>query len=267
MKKILMAAMAVMAMSGCKSDEGEKVLVLYYSQTGTTKAVAEVIAEKMGADIEAIEAVEPYSGSFMETVLRGQKEMAAGVLPELKPLSVNVEDYDVVFLGYPVWFGTYALPVKTLLKDIDLSGKKVVPFCTFGSGGLDETVAELRGELEGAEVMEGYGVRTARVSAAPDEVARFLISEGFMEGVLEVLPEFSEQVEVSEAEKEIFEEACGDYQFPLGTPVTFGSRETSYGTEYLFNVESVGQDGAAAQSKIYVIVDLEGKAEFTKVVR
>lgn len=251
-------------MVSCSSNG--KTLVLYYSQTGTTKAVAEVIAAQTGADIEAFDAVEPYSGSFAETIARGQKEMAEGVLPEITPIQADLSKYDVIYIGYPVWFGTYALPVQKLLKEVDLSGKVVVPFCTFGSGGLDETVAQMREELPGADVRDGYGVRTARVDKAAEEVERFLIASGLKEGEAEVLPEYSEQQPVTEAEALQFDEACGSYQFPLGTPVTCGWRETSYGTEYLYMVENAGADGQVSTSKIYVLVS-NGRAEFTKVVR
>ena len=80
-KKLFFVALAIMGMTAC--NNGPEALVLYYSQTGTTKTVAEQIAAQTGADIEAIDAVEPYSGTFAETVLRGQKEMNEGILPEI----------------------------------------------------------------------------------------------------------------------------------------------------------------------------------------
>ena len=263
-KKLLFVALAILGMTACSNEP--KALVLYYSQTGTTKAVAEQIAAQTGADIEAFDAVEPYSGTFAETVLRGQKEMNEGILPEITAIKANIAKYDVIYLGYPVWFGTYALPVQKLLQEIDLSGKTVIPFCTFGSGGIDETVAQLRAELPGADVRDGYGVRTARVDKAAAEVERFLIASDMKEGEAPELPEYSEQKPVTEAEALQFDEACGSYQFPLGTPVTCGSRQTPYGVEYLYFAETPGMDGTISTSKIYILV-AGGKAEFTKVVR
>ena len=115
----------------------QKQLVLYYSETGTTKTVAEELQQQLGADIEAIEAVEPYSGNFQETIQRGQREMQSGETPAIKPLKSKIANYDVIFLGYPIWFGTYAMPIATLVKNNDFAGKTIVPFCTFGSGGLN----------------------------------------------------------------------------------------------------------------------------------
>lgn len=263
MKRILCLT-ALLLMISCTNEK--KILVLYYSQTGTTKAVAEEIGTQLGADVVAFDVEEAYSGSFDETIARCLEEQSRGFVPTLKPMNIDVNDYDVVFLGYPVWFGTYAPPVESLIQGEKFEGKTVVPFCTFGSGGLNTSSEQLKAALPDAVIAEGYGVRTARVASAKDEINRFLVSGGYIEGEIEEVPDYSEQQPVSEAELALFEEACGNYQFPLGTPVTFGSRETSWGTEYLFNVESAGQDGQVSESKIYVIV-ADGQAEFTQVVR
>jgi len=279
LKKLMVVVLATVALVACasqkKTDDNaseevkQKVLVLYYSQTGATKAVAEEIQKQLGADIEAIEAVTPYDGDFQQTIVRCQKEMGENKLPELKPLKVNVKDYDVVFVGFPVWFGTFARPMTAFLDKEKFEGKKVVPFCTFGSGGLEACTKELKSVLPKAEVADGYGVRNARVAAIGEEVTRFLIEGGYKEGEIEKLPAFGEHKSVTDAEKAIFDTACGDYQFPLGTPVDVASREVGNNTEYEFGVESQGQGGEAAKTTIYVVVGkAEGsKAEFTRVVR
>ena len=126
--------------TGCAE---QKSLVLYYSETGTTKTVALELQKQLGADIEAVEAVEPYSGNFQETIERSGRERERGETPAIKPLTKNLADYDVIFLGYPIWFGTYAMPIATLLKEQDFAGKTIVPFCTFGSGGLNTSTDAL----------------------------------------------------------------------------------------------------------------------------
>ena len=116
MKKIvLMAATAALAFS-CSQQKDLKVLVLYYSQTGTTKAVAEALQQQLGADIEEIVAVNSYGEDFGATIARGQKELQEGTLPEIQPIQADIASYDVIFLGYPVWFGTYANPIATILS-------------------------------------------------------------------------------------------------------------------------------------------------------
>ena len=256
-----------MIMSVCVATGfAQKTLVLYYSENGTTKTVAEELQKQLDADIEAVEAVEAYTGDFQATIQRGNKERESGQWPAIKPLK-KIADYDVVFLGYPIWFGTYANPMVTLIKEQDFAGKTIVPFCTFGSGGLNTSSADLKKALPKAKIEKGYGVRTARVAKAAKELNRFLIENGYKKGSVKKLADYSEQKPVTAAEKALFDEACSSYQFPLGTPETVGKRATEDGTDYKFSVKSRGMDGKEATSTIYVTVEKGAKAEFTEVVR
>ena len=266
MKKLLLS----MAMMACITTcFAQKKLVLYYSETGSTKAVAEVLQKQLGADIEAIECVEPYSGDFQATIQRNQRERESGVTPALKPLKKKIADYDVIFLGYPIWGGVYASPISTLLKEQDFAGKTIVPFCTFGSGGLNTSSDALKAAQPKATIVKGYGVRTARVAAAEKELDRFLKENGYKAGTVSPLPEYSAQQPVTEADKAIFDAACSSYQFPLGTPETVGKRTTEDSNDYKFSVKSRGFDGKEAISTIYVTVGKEAgaKPEFTEVKR
>lgn len=274
MKKLLLSLAVVAGMTtACTQQKAvektNRQLVLYYSENGTTKAVAEELQKQLGADIEAIEAVEPYSGNFQATIERCNKERESGQTPTLKALQSNIADYDTIFLGYPIWFGTYALPIATLVKEQTFEGKTIIPFCSFGSGGLTTSTADLEKALPKANILKGYGVRTARVASAAKELNRFLIENGYKEGSVEELPEYSAQQPVTNEEKAIFDVACSDYQFPLGTPETVGKRETSESTDYQFVVKSKGQNGEEATSTIFVTVSKEegAKPEFTEVVR
>lgn len=272
MKKLLLLVAAVAALVGCKSDKetpATKSLILYYSQTGATKAVAEALQEATGADLELIEAVKPYDGDYDATIKRCQEERSSGTEVEIKALKANVADYDTVYIGYPVWFGTYAPPVGTLLKTVNLEGKVVIPFCTFGSGGLTNTVASMRETLTKSTVFEGFGIRNARIGKLGQELPQYLINIGVKPGTPVVLPEFSEQKDVTEAEKAIFDAACGDYPMPLGTPVSAASRKLEGGTEYLFTAVSEGGKGPGGELRIHVVVSDSAavKPEFTLVER
>ncbi len=276
MKKIyligLVAIATVVALVACnkkKEEPAKKYLVLYYSQTGVTKTVAEAIQQSLDADIEIVEAEEPYSGDYQQTIERSRQERESGVTPKVKALNVNLDDYDVIFLGYPVWFGTYALPIAGLIKDNDFSGKKIIPFCTFGSGGLESSVAMLRDSIPNAEIADGYGVRASRISAMPDELDRFLKEQGFIEGDVEQFEDFSEQQPVTDEEKAIFDAAVGDYKMVSATPVTVGKRTVSNGTEYKYEAKGVMPDGNETPLTIYVTVGNEpdAKPEFTRIVR
>ncbi len=277
MKKIInviMLAILVVCGGACKSSKAEKdesqegkTLVLYYSQTGATKAVAEELQKQLGCDIDSIVAVNPYEGDYGQTIARWMKEKQDSAKVEVKQVNVNLDDYDTIFLGFPIWGGTYALPMASFLSDNKLNGKNVVTFATFGSGGIDKATLDVAVALPAADVKEGYGVRNARVEKAPAEIKRFLIENGYIEGEIEPLPAFSDPTDVSDIEAVIFHAACDNYQFPLGNPVSVASRETPEGTEYEFGVKSTAPDSSESNSIIYILAPQGQTPEFTRVVR
>ena len=277
-KLLLLLATVTLTAVSCGSkketpkEEAPKMLVLYYSQTGNTKAVAEEIANKLGADIEEITMVDPYDPDFQATIERCMKEREQEILPTINPVKADLASYDVIFLGYPVWFGTYAPPVITFLNSADLSGKKIVPFCTFGSGGLESSVKDLVAAEPNAEVMPGYGVRAARLEAMPKEVDNFLKANGFLEGEFVQLEEFPTQHEVSEEEAAIFDAAVDGYPMLHAKAKTVAARTIPDGTEYLFTAVDLPREDKpdmppAGELQVYVTVANGAAPVFTKVIR
>lgn len=264
---------AMITLVSCGQKKAQKVLVIYYSQTGNTEFVANEIAQRLHAEVERIEAMNPYDGDFRQTIERCMKEREEGIIPDIQPVKSDISKYDVIFIGYPVWFGTYAPPVITFLKNTDLSGKKIVPFCTFGSGGLESSVIDLKKAQPNAEVLEGYGVRAARMDAVPQEIDQFLKANGFIKGEYIKLGEFSEQHPVNEDESAIFDAAVGDYPMMKNVKAaTVASREIPNGTEYLFVAADQPRDPKpdmppAGELKVYVTVINGETPIFTKVVR
>jgi flavodoxin len=255
-----------------EAPKAPKILVVYYSQTSNTKGVATEIAIRLGADLAEIVPVELYDGDFHATIERGKKELDEAAYPEIQPLDVDVANYDVVFLGYPIWFGTYAPPVFTWLDQVDLSGKKVVPFCTFGSGGLESSLVDLAKAEPDAEILTGYGVRAARLEAMPNEIDQFLKAGGFIEGEYTKLEEFPEQHPVSEEEAAIFDAAVNGYPMIHAKATTVASRAIPAGTEYFFTAADLPREERpdmppAGEMKVYVSVIGEEAPVFTKVIR
>ena len=278
LKLMLLAAVAMMVVTSCqnslraKKGKAPKMLVLYYSQTSNTKTVAQEIATRLHADIEEIALVEPYDTACQATIERCKADREKGILPEIKPLKSNVADYDVVFIGYPIWFGTYAPPIASLLNQIDLSGKRVVPFCTFGSGGLESSVKDLAAKLPDAEIRPGYGVRAARMTAVPKEVEDFLARNFFADGRFDMPDPFPEQHPVTADEAAIFNAAVDGYPMLNAKATAVASRAIDEGTEYLFTAldeprEKKADMPPASEIQVYVIVKNGGTPEFTKVVR
>lgn len=258
-------------LSGCnsnkdsKSDEKDEErrgsIVVFYSQTGATEDVGEELARQLGVEEEEIEPTDPYTGSYDETIERVRKEMVTGTLPTLRPLETPLADYDTIYLGYPVWFGTCATPIKALARIDDLAGKTVITFCTFGSGGLQASTDSVAALFPKAKVTAGYGVRNALVADSPSGINRFLIEKGLKPGKVESLPPFGEQKPVTYEEKQIFDVACGGYKYPLGSPVTAASRQIPEGTEYSFKADT--------GTTIFVTAPSEMGEEpyFTEVIR
>ena len=260
---LLMSTLALVLGACGSKNTAPKTLVLYYSQTGATQTVAQELQKALNADIEAIELENPYTGTYAETLDRVGKERESGNLPKLKALKADLAKYDVVYLGYPIWFGTYALPIASLVKEQSFEGKKIVPFCTFGSGGLEPAMADLKKHLPKAQIADhGFGIRNARIASTAKELNRFLVEYGYLAGEVQALPGYSEMLPVTEEEKQIFDAACGDYQYPMGTPVKAGKRGTPEGVDYIFEVE-----GRMGTSTIYITVANGAKPEFTRVVR
>ena len=279
LKLMLFAAFAVIVVASCgpksmRAQKGKapKMLVLYYSQTSNTKTVAQEIATRLHADIEEITLVEPYDTAFQATIERCKADREKGITPEINPVKSDIADYDIIFLGYPIWFGTYAPPIASLLDKIDLSSKKVVPFCTFGSGGLESSGQDLVKRLPNTEILPGYGVRAARMDAMPKEVGEFLAASHFCDGKYEEPWESPELHPVTAEEAAVFDAAVDGYPMLNAKAIAAASRTITDGTEYLFTAKDQPREDKpdmppAGEMKVYVLVE-KGKAPvFTKVVR
>ena len=128
-----------------------KKLVVYYSISGNTRAVAKRIARALKADLAEIHTVRAYPDDHDVLLGLGKKEVTSGFIPQIVPLSVGLDKYDTIILGTPVWWSSFAPAVKTLLKNAKLEGKRVYPFATNG-GTLGHTPSDLRKAARGAEV-------------------------------------------------------------------------------------------------------------------
>ena len=108
-----------------------RMLIVYYSvSNGNTRRIAEQMQQATGADIAEIRTVQPYTGSYQDIVDQGQREVERGYKPEIRPLAVDLADYDVIAVGTPTWWYTMAPAVKTFLESREWDGKTVIPFQT-----------------------------------------------------------------------------------------------------------------------------------------
>lgn len=140
------------------SDSG-KILIVYLSRTNNTKAIAEIIHKNVGGKLVALELEKPYPENYQATVQQVVKENETGYLPPLKTKIDSIQNYDVVFVGFPTWGMKLPPPMKSFLKQYDLSGKTVIPFNTnagYGIGSSFETVKEL---CKSSTVLEGFSMQ------------------------------------------------------------------------------------------------------------
>lgn len=142
-----------------------RVLIVCYSQSNTksTLTMGRWIQQMTGGDLMEIEPVTPYPEGYAATVKQAYGEIKEKYKPALKPLDKTANDYDIVFLGTPVWFGTFAPPIRTFLAENNLAGKTVVPFCTHGGGGASTTFTDLAAELPDSTLLEGLALRGPNV--------------------------------------------------------------------------------------------------------
>lgn len=131
MKKLILCLTILLGLS--TSGIQAKDLVVYFSAQGHTQAVAEEIARVTGADILRIEAAEPYAANPYDDSDRTQIESYNNLRPGVATLPENVEEYDVIFVGSPIWWHNPAMVVCTFLESYDLAGKIIVPFFTYGA--------------------------------------------------------------------------------------------------------------------------------------
>ena len=148
--------------------------------TGNTGVVAQMIAEAAGAEVFPLHTVELYPDTYEATIDQGEQERTNGARPELQAVPENLEDYDVIFLGYPNWWGDLPMAVYSFLDEVDLSGKTIVPFVTSGGSGLSGTPDTIAALEPGAEVREGLAVRNTNAADAQESVEVWLTDLGYL---------------------------------------------------------------------------------------
>ena len=134
---------------------GKKVLVAYFSWGGNTREVAKLIHEKTGGDLFEIKKEEPYPKEYKPTTEIGKKEREQNLRPKLAGPLPDLKQYDVILVGYPIWWYIEPMPVKTFVEAQDLSGKIILPFATSGGSDITASVEDLRTTLPKAQVKEG----------------------------------------------------------------------------------------------------------------
>ena len=158
MKKSLILTLAVMIMTACAAKE-PKVLITYFSPTGTTKSLSQDLAAATGADLFEIEGAQPYTADDVNLgnrEARAFKEMAdKSIRPEVKGKPDKLKSYDVVFIGFPIWGDAAPNIINTFIEQSDLKGKTVIIFSTSGSSNLTNSYNKLKAQYPDLNMVEG----------------------------------------------------------------------------------------------------------------
>ena len=159
-----------------------KILVVYFSRAGenyqvgvvekgNTRILAEIIAEATGADIFEIKTVKPYPETYQECTEIAKQEAESNARPELANKIEDISRYDTIFLGYPIWWSDFPMPVYTFLENHDFNGKTIIPFCTSSEDNkLTGKEINIPSIAKGSKVLEGIGIQGKRCQDDPQSV-------------------------------------------------------------------------------------------------
>lgn len=164
-----------------------KIITVYYSRKGenywnggvknlkkgNTEIVAEFIQKAVGGDLFEVETVKEYAQNYHDCCNEAQSELKENARPALKRYPAALDEYDVIFVGYPNWWGTMPMAMFTLLEKYDLKGKKIIPFCTNEGSGMGSSEQDLIKLCKGATVMRGLSVRGTEAVESQNQVAEW----------------------------------------------------------------------------------------------
>ena len=153
------------------------ILIVYYSRKGqnywagsirnlakgNTEAAAEFIQKATGGDLFEIDTVKPYAEDYTECINQANAELRAKARPDIKSFVDSIDQYDTIFVGYPNWWGTMPMCMFTFLEHYDLSGKKIVPFCTNEGSGMGVSEKDLKKLCPAAQILPGLSITGNRV--------------------------------------------------------------------------------------------------------
>lgn len=169
-----------------------KILIAYYSRRGSnytssgladlavgnTEIAAKAIQKIIGGDLFRIDTVKAYPADYEETTKVAQAELRAGARPELKDVVADMSGYDLVFLGYPNWWGTMPMAVFSFLEGYDFGGKTILPFCTNEGSGLGHSEGDIKKLCPKAKLLKGLALRGSAVKGATGDIAAWIAASG-----------------------------------------------------------------------------------------
>lgn len=171
---LMMWAMIGLEAGAQHTANAKKVLVAYFSWSGNTRNLAHQIQELTGGDLFEIETVKAYPEKYRSCTEYAKKEKEADARPALKSKVKDMDAYDVVYVGFPNWWGTAPMAIWSFLEGYDLTGKTVIAFCTHGGGGEQKCFSDLARHAGKADLKKGFICHGGTVGDARPKVERWL---------------------------------------------------------------------------------------------
>ena len=156
------------------TGDSSSVLIAYFSWSGNTEQVAQIIQQETGGDLFEIAPATPYTDDYNELLDIAQQEQSGNARPELAGQVENWEQYDTIFVGYPNWWSDAPMAVYTFVESYDWNGKTLIPFNTSASGGFGRSLSGLEESASGASILEGISFTERTLGDAQGEVAAWL---------------------------------------------------------------------------------------------
>ena len=157
-----------------ETSEDGGVLVAYFSWSGNTQQMAQIIAQETGADLFEINTAVPYTDDYNELLDIAQQEQSADARPELDAQVENWDSYDTIFVGYPNWWSDAPMAVYTFLESYDFTGKTLIPFNTSASGGFGRSLSRIEESGAGAMILDGLDLTEGELGDAESRVNTWL---------------------------------------------------------------------------------------------
>lgn len=152
----------------------EKCLIAYFSRKGNTEVIAKMIKELTGGDLFHISTKKPYPEDYHDTTVKAKQELRSNARPELSDHVADMDSYNLVYLGYPNWWGTAPMAIRTFLESYDFSGKKIIPFCTHGGGGLGKSIRDIIKLCPKADVVNAIAIYGSDVNNSKNKIEKWI---------------------------------------------------------------------------------------------
>ncbi len=159
-------------------ERSGKILIAYFSWSGNTRGAAEEIRKQTGAKVFEIIPVPAYSDDYNTVLMEAQEDQHRQARPELSVNVDNMEDYDIILLGYPNWWASIPMPIASFLEEYDFSGKRIIPFCSHGGGRFGQSLTAIAKLVPDAVIGEGLSIHYSGGSALGDDVSVWLDANG-----------------------------------------------------------------------------------------